>query len=420
MEFSFDLSLTNQSVPGIGGGVAPITYLLRDDFTDTAAAPIGATRDATPGPGTMNITDTAGTRVSVGSGTLSIVGNGGWNQAGFWYTPVITRDSGVVARVKIASGAGSGAGMMMFTTNGNANFSGYNNVGIRTNQAGAFNARRTTDGTSPQISVPSRLIGSWYVVLRGAGRYILHDPDDGNDVVLLWWDDWDSTASLYMGATHFSTGYQLDFADLAVPDAAYFNIGSLAIASDSFGRADGSLGNTDGAGHAEASGGSGVTWTAQAGTWGVSSNKAQASALASGVAVATVPSSTEDVLIECDLVRSAGEVGVVARWEDSNNYLRAYHDGTNCVLQEVVAGTPTTRITAAATYAANASIKLHLRGQRSMLYYNDLYISTSGTLTSSVSGTDHGLYTTDTGNTHDNLIVFGSNGYNAIRDNFPT
>jgi len=394
-----------------------VSYLLRDDFTDTAAAPIGATRAATPGPGTLNITDTAGTRVSVASGVLSLVGNGGWNQAGFWYTPAITRGAGVTVRMKIASGAGAGAGEIMLTSSQDANFLGYSNLGVETESSGSFRARRTSGATSPPINILSRLVGAWYNVLRVNGRYILHD--DGANVDLLWWDDWSSTATLYLGATHLSSGFQINFDDVAVPETALFDIGSLAIASDSFNRANGSLGNTDGAGHEEGNGGSGAAWTAQSGTWGITSNKAQASALGSGIAVATATSSTEDVLIECDLVRSGGVVGIVARWEDSNNYLRAYHDGTNAVLQEVVSGTATTRITAAATYAANASIRLHLRGQRAMLYYNDLYVGTYGTTITSVSGTAHGLYTTDTGNTHDNLIVFGSNGYNAIRSNFP-
>jgi hypothetical protein len=46
------------------------------------------------------------------------------------------------------------------------------------------------------------------------------------------------------------------------------------ICSDSFVRADGALGSTDGLGHAEANGGSGKVWVYDAGVWVVSGNKA--------------------------------------------------------------------------------------------------------------------------------------------------
>lgn len=389
-------------------------FSVLDLFTTALSAGSVHNTASEPGPGTRKVTDTGSAGVSITGGKIRLVGNGSWNARGFWLTPAVTREAGVVLREDFQVVSGSGAGLLGFTTAADANFSGYNSVGIQHSQAGQHKARRTSDPTSPFLTIDAYTSGAFYFVLRANGKYVLFD--NGTNVELWWWDDWDNTASLYAGATQLNTGYTIDIDGVYVPLAHRFDIGSLAAASDSFNRSDGALGSTDGAGHAEANGGSGLVWAAQVGTWGIASNKAAASALAGGLAIATFEAGSVDTLIESDLVRSTGNAGIVARYADSNNYLRAYHDGTNAVLQQVVAGTPTTLITAAATYAANASIRLHTRGARGLLYYNDLYIGTTSTINAGLTGTKCGLYTTDTGNTLDNFICYRRTGYNALRE----
>lgn len=64
---------------GLSGLVGGLTYLLRDDFTTDAVAPLSSPRTAEPGPGTLTLTDTLN-RLSVASGELSKAGadNVGW------------------------------------------------------------------------------------------------------------------------------------------------------------------------------------------------------------------------------------------------------------------------------------------------------------------------------------------------------
>lgn len=392
---------------------AATLFGVNDQFNTAESAPMSSPRNAEPGPGSLNVTDTAGTRVSISGGSLEVVGNGGWNQAGFYFTPGVTRAAGRVLRMGIDWTTGNGQGLAFVTTDQNANFSGYNNVGLLTRNTELFHARRTTDGTSPVLNQDAIDGGDWYMVLRNTGKYLLHDS--GSDVDLLWWDDWDSTATLYLGATHFTSGFTIEYDNVQAVETPFFDIGSLALSSDSFNRANGALGSTDGAGHAEANGGSGNSWTQSNGVWVVSANEAESTVLGTGFSAATVDASTGDLLIECDLTRSGGNVGIVARYTDINNFIRAYHDGTNCVMQEVVSGTATTRITAAATYSEGASIRLHLDGTRALLYYNDLYVGTYASVAAGLTGTLAGMYTTDILNTLDNFVLFGRYGYNGIR-----
>lgn len=392
-----------------------INYSLRDIFnTALAAGSVNGTLSE-PGPGTRNVTDFTGANVLITGSKLRIIGDGTWNHEGIWLTPALTRAAGLVIRSDFGSFSGAGSAMMVLTTAANANFSGYSNVGIKMLSNGVHQARRTTDGTSVNIVITAASSGAWYTVLRNTGRYICYDPQTGADIQLVWWDAWDNTATLYMGATNLDNNFQINYDNFSSPKAYYFNIGSMALASDSFNRADGVLGSTDGAGHAEANGGSGKAWVDQLGTWGIATNKAAASALSGGKAMALVDIGTRDLILACSVTRSAGVVGIVLRWTDANNYLIAYHDGTNAKLDEVVAGTPTTRITAAATYNAGSEIRVRANGAQYILYYNDLYVGNYGSGSALLTGTKCGMYTTDTGATFDNFVLFGQYGYNALR-----
>lgn len=193
------------------------------------------------------------------------------------------------------------------------------------------------------------------------------------------------------------------------------------IASDAFTRANGALGNTGGGG-SEESGGSGLAWTAQAGTWGVATNKAACSAL-TGAGFATANASSVNVMIEAVVTRSAGNAGLVARYADANNYIIAYHDGTNMHLDKVVAGTPTSLINAATTYSATARTILSLSGTGVRLYYNEALVGAQQTVSDAglQTGTAHGLYTTDTGATFDNFVVWAkgvAGEYDGLLDKF--
>jgi hypothetical protein len=151
------------------------------------------------------------------------------------------------------------------------------------------------------------------------------------------------------------------------------------------------------------------------GTWAIASGKATASALAGGLAIATVPTSSPDAHIRIALTRAGGVVGGVARYQDSSNYLRFTHDGTNALCEQVVAGVPTTLRTGAAAFVADALIYLIVSGTTGWLFYNNVAIGASFTVPASVYK-NHGLYTTNTGNTMDNFEAFpyGTDDEHAI------
>jgi hypothetical protein len=205
---------------------------------------------------------------------------------------------------------------------------------------------------------------------------------------------------------------------IRVPTPAYLPV---PLASDGF---VSTFGTTDGAGHAETSGvgsgGSGLTWTQQVGTWTVSSNRASASALSGSIAIATVPTGKADVLADVKVTRSAGQGGLVLRYTDANNYLYANHDGTNAFIKQVLAGVTTTLITAAATYSANAVIRVDLSGVTARLYYNNAFIGSTASINAALTATAHGLYVTDvTANlTVDDFVAYskGTGGEYATLD----
>jgi hypothetical protein len=391
-----------------GGGIA---YLLRDLFdTALAAGSVDGTTAEPTGAYTRNTTDTSGTGVLITAGKLRIVGDGTWNHEGVRWTPGITREAGRVIGMVLdlnVSGAGNAQGILTDRTDVNIP----NNMSLVFDNTGIAFARRTSAGTSPAINIAGLTDVTWYYILRANGRFVLYD--DGSNVHLLWWDDWDNTATLYPFLTVRNASYIVESDELLIPQN-YFNIASYVSAADSFDRANGTLGNTDGAVLAEG-GGDGVAWTADDGTWAIATNVATCSALSGGIGIATIDNGETDVLIECALTRSGDDVGVVARYMDSNNYLIAYTDGTNAVVAEVVSGTPNTLITAAVTYSAGASIRINVNGSNVMLYYNELYVGEDTGINAALTGTQHGLYTTNIGNSLDDFVCMPRIGYEAIR-----
>jgi len=154
-------------------------------------------------------------------------------------------------------------------------------------------------------------------------------------------------------------------------------------------------------------------WSAKLGTWTIASNAAVCSVLSgSSDGIATVSdSSNTDVFIGANLTRAGNDVGLVVRWADANNYIYALHNGTNAQLIKVVGGTPTTLINTAAAYSAGAKMWVHMMGTACRLYYNNALVGSQQTISDAglQTGTNHGLYSTNTGNTFDNFELFPAN-----------
>lgn len=350
--------------------------------------------------------------VSNANGKAVLTGSGTGEQVKLTYTPTVIRQAGLVERIDF-NNVDNCDGRMGFRTNTTA-ISDFDNNGIQFGTAQEVLARRTTTGGS--LFMMTSVANNEYPVrqiLRNTGRYILIK---GVDSIIRFrhMDEWSNASPLSAGMTAVTRNKTLQFDNVGIPTSLFYAIQSLA--SDSFNRADGAIGSTDGAGHAEANSGSGLAWTNQVGTYTIATNKAASSTLSGGSAIATVDSGTIHVYIRVKATRSAGNVGVVLRYVDANNYIRAYHDGTNAVLEKVVAGTPTSVISAAATYSAGAYITVICDGAVFELQYNEVRIGTGGTIADAglQTSTLMGLYSTNAANTFDDFVLFAERGYADI------
>lgn len=372
-----------------------IPYWARDQFvTNRAAGAVNGT-SAEPGPGTRVATDTA-SKLTIASELLTFAATGaGAGDPGLWLGSQ-ARLPGKMVLADVTPGA-TGARI---------------EAGWDTNQASTLSDAlvfSTTTVLSVRDGVSASLVVGAYgaseykvaVVMRASGCFTFIKGGAFTNWTLLY-PGVNGSAALFPAVTITAANAAFTADNLRVPYRTWLPV---ALASDSFNRADGALGNSDGAGHAEANGGAGLAWAQTAGTWGIATNAAQCSALAGGLGFATLNGYSPDVLLECAFTRSAGQGGLVARYQDADNYLIAYHDGTNAKLDKVVAGVNTNLLSAAATYGAGNILRLHLRGTAAELYYNAARIGSGATAPSSTYGT-HGLYTTNVGNTLDNFVCW--------------
>lgn len=380
--------------------IAPvIQWLLRDDFLDAVAAGSVNGTMATPTGGARTVTDTNSV-LSIGSGVASFA-TGGVPVVGDprIYYPIIAR---VAGRTLVARIAGT-----------NSNYQAGWETDLSASKAQSVNPFNTqlriivkngaalVVGTSPASGVATDIA----LVMRASGtHYFIKEAAAFPNWTLLFSEN-TVTANAYpaiyaRGATSVFNG---DF--IRVPQSL---VTIAPLASDAFTRANAAvLGNTGGAG-SEESGGSGLDWNARLGTWGIATNKAACAVLGGGLGIATVLCGSIDVMIEAVCTRTGGNAGIVARYADSDNYLIAYHDGTNAHLDKVVGGSTTSLINAAAAYSASARTILSLSGTGVRLYYNDALIGAQQTVSDAglQTGTSHGIYTTDTGATFDSFVVW--------------
>lgn len=382
-------------------------YLIRDDFTDTLAAGSVNGTAATPGPGTRTVVDSTSV-LSVGGGVLDVSGGiTAQGDPGIWYDAV-TRAAGRLfiirttpATVNTYVYSGFHDAQVGAPANGNC-FQLHDGVGeIDARDAAVLKA----------IAIRTATVQNYAISMRGAGAFYFIKSATYPNWEMVWINSGIVTDPMYPCMISYDEAFTVDF--IRVPDTLWLPI---PIASDSFNRADGVLGNTDGAGHAEANGGGGLAWTSQLGTWAINTNVATSSALdGSGISIATVPGTTANIVAQVTATQAGNEIGMCLRYVDANNYLLIQHDGTNCQLVERVGGVNTTRITAAAAIGAGALLCV-LSGADARLYLNSALIGTYAALVDTTA-TIHGMFTTNIGNTLDNFVVWprGNEGqYSAI------
>lgn len=153
------------------------------------------------------------------------------------------------------------------------------------------------------------------------------------------------------------------------------------------------LGSTDGGLIDGISGGSGVAWTEQVGTWRIISNRASAETVVSSTAIATVETNKVNGII-CASIVMGGSFGITARFVDSSNYVRCYVTATALVVSEIVGGAAANvLINKDITYVEGAELVVRLDGLRISVEYNGVYYGFANINAAFATSTLHGLWT---------------------------
>lgn len=387
-------------------------WVLFDDFkTDRAAGAVNGTA-AEPVGGNRTVVDTNNV-LSIVSGRAEFATGGvAVGNPGLWY-PSMSLDVGLILQSKLNfNGVGFEFGL-------DASAAGNVYNGIR-GSATSLQAR-TANGTITVGALAASTEYQFTVIQRGVGFAGFVKGGTYTNWTLVWVSDLGVSFAPFPGlvVTGGTAAFSVDF--IRSPDLRWLPV---PLVSDGF-----STTNSDGLGHAETSGigsgGSGLAWTQQVGTWTIASGKANASALSGGIAIATINSGKSDVIATARVTRSAGVAGVVVRYVDASNYIYAVHNGTNAQLIKRVAGVETTLVNVVATYSANAELRVISDGTKHRLFYNNVAIGTEQTVSDSalLTPTLHGICTTDTGNLLDDSVMHnrGTDGsYNNTLDVFYT
>ena len=357
-------------------------YLLYDRFdTALAAGSVNGTQ-AEPIGGARTVVDT-NSKISIAGG-VAVFATGGASNSGIWW-PAQARVAGkTIVHYVVPSATtnqiscGTSLAQSAIITN-RFSFTNAGAIGTGGVITGAYTA------TPYNIALVMRVTGMFYFVKGGAFT----------NWTLLWISPTTET-SQYPGVQYNGTSTAFTTDNPRVPKQFYI---PTPLQSDGM-----SATATDGQNGYENNGPVGNAYT-DVGTWGVSGGVRSCSVLGGGGAGFSVLSTnTRNVFIEANLTRSAGRVGIVARYQDSSNYIHCSHDGTNVLVIQVVAGTPTTLSTTAVAYSAGAKMVFIADGTTYRAFYNNT-AGGSGNLPDT-SATSHGLITNNTGNTFDNLVIW--------------
>lgn len=380
---------------GMSGIINAFSYFLDDRFiTDRAAGAVNGTT-AEPGPGTRVVVDT-GSRVVITGGNLSFAGGGGAGDPSYWL-----------------DGISNVAGAVLLAEITPADVTGIRDIGWDSNQISsmihgvrAFNADLLISSggvggaTVGTISAVSHILA---VVSRGSGNgfYPLIKGGIYTDWTLLWID-----ASAFVMATTYPNMQARNAATCSYVRISVPTWLPIPLAYDTFTRANGALGSSETTGP-DSQAVIARTWNNRVGTTLIATNAASASALVGGIAIATVDTATADTIVSATLTRAGDEAGVVLRYADADNYIRAIHDGTNCKLIKRVATVESDVISAAVAIGAGA-IRVIPSGTSFSLYLNGAQVGSTSTISDAglQTGTEQGLFSSNTGSTQDDFEVF--------------
>ena len=373
-------------------------YLARDEFIGPVSIGIVHNTGATPGPGRRSVVDGDGNKLFIDAHNLVYAPKGvvTTGDPGLWLDIPIARVPGrfVVAHYKAST---IGATDFQFDSN-------LVTAPIEGLRSGAVMAT-LNNGAGINLGGITMAAGVDYyfiTVLRTAGAYKFYKIS----ITGLWkfgyFHELGNVTPLYAAISNrdsvaYSRFLRVYEDLLTITPQAY----------DTFTRPNNTLGRTESIGP-ENQATISRTWTDQEGTWGVSGNVAMASALAGGIAVATYPVDTPSVMHAASITRAAGNVGIVMRYVDANNYVYALHNGANAQLIRRVGGVDDVRVNVAAAYGAGNRIAIFNEGTTFTLYYNNVMIGAVQTINDAILQPSClvGLYTTNIGNSIDNAVTF--------------
>lgn len=391
-----------------------IEYLINDTFTTDRSAGTISDTEAEPGEGRRFVIDT-NNKVSLSGGQLLFTAGGVAATDQLYYNPV----KRAIGRLVIAQVGGitETFGIGFDAATASPPTAGVVAYGIRF--AGGGRTLQVQNNAVP-LSVGNWALTTTYqiaVIARSPGTYFLIKGGVFIGWTLLWVSNIGVQVELYPAVV-------IDSAT-AVFAVDYMRVSSLQwlpdpLLSDGFSV----LSSSDGKGHNEGvagsygSGGNLKSYTS-IGTWAISNGLINASALSGGLSF-YYSSVVADVIITAKLTRSGGNVGLVLRYVDSSNYIICYHNGTNVILTKRLIAVDVVVQTTAITYVAGAELRVICVGSAFRIYYNNTLVGSEKTIADAAvqSSTNFGLYTTNTGNTIDDLTMYarGTNNEYSILD----
>lgn len=287
-------------------GQRPVTYLLRDEFTTTEAAPLASPRTAEPGPGIATIVDTNNT-FSITSEALewnAVGASANWTDPRLEYTDGLTRTTGLGLFMAINGTAFSNQIFGFQNVTGGGTGALIHGWYPRSSDVlmwpGSINVSGVlSTSTDYVLAVVARSTGAWMLIKGGAFT----------NWTLFWVFDTSSDATLYPGLIKGTLTTTINF--------NYMRARQLA-----------------------------APWQDDYGI--ITGRKA------GSVSASTTFAHEADCLIEFNVatVPSAGSIKVFFRVQDASNYWEIDIDNTGAlVLNEVVASSPTSRGSAAGVVA---------------------------------------------------------------------
>lgn len=376
-------------------------FLMRDEFVTARAAGDVEGTNLEPLGGVRNVIDTENKITISGS---RVVFSGGKAAPAYadpaYYQPAVSRLAGRALWFEITTTGIAGTTSHI----GFADRKASGEVGLLFRQLSTSIVLRAINNSPILGTLTEGVSYQCLLILRAAGGFLyIKGGTEFPTWELIGLTQEDSTATLYPAVTNYNS----------VPTFDFFNVLlgrwiQSPVCSDGFSAA----GTTDGAGHPETtglgSGGSGKIWNDIIGTSGVSGGKWVTSALDGGVGLSLLDTGLTSYHLYADLVVAGDTVGLIARYQDADNYISAVHNGTNLVVNKVVAGSATELISAAATYAANARLWIIANGTSFRFIYNNVLIGAAQTISDATlqTGTKAGIINANVSNTVDNFVCY--------------